>query len=64
MTRHIFFLIWILTLMLICSPQARALDYIGLSGSTWGQITHDVDDLVGTGTMGYINQGIDWTTLP
>ncbi len=64
MTRHIFFLIWILALMLVCSPQARALDYIGLPGSTWGQVTHDVDDLVGTGTMGYINQGIDWTKLP
>lgn len=38
--------------------------YEALPGSTWGQISHDDDTLVGNGTMGYINQGIDWTTLP
>jgi hypothetical protein len=38
--------------------------YEALPGSTWGQVTHDDDTLVGNGTMGYINQGIDWTTLP
>lgn len=35
-----------------------------MPGSTWGQLTHDVDDLVGSGAMGYINQGIDWVKLP
>ncbi|MFI5304558.1 MAG: hypothetical protein ACHQYP_07150 [Nitrospiria bacterium] len=38
--------------------------YEGLSGSTWGQVSYDDDNMVGSGTMGYINQGIDWITLP
>lgn len=36
----------------------------GLPGSTWGQLTHDVDELTGSSAMGYINQGVDWVTLP
>jgi tetratricopeptide (TPR) repeat protein len=35
-----------------------------LSGSTYGKITHDFSGLTGTGVSGYLNQGIDWFTLP
>ncbi len=48
-------------LILALATPAGAIDF---PGSTWGQLTHDVDRLSGSGTMGYINQGIDWTTLP
>ena len=40
------------------------LPFQGLSGSTWDIFSHDFDSLVGSGAQGYINQGIDWTTLP
>jgi hypothetical protein len=53
-----------LVFSLILSLPARALSIEGLPGSTWGEATHDFDSLVGTGTLGYVNQGIDWTTLP
>lgn len=42
----------------------KAVPFEALSGSTWGILTHDMDGLTGDGIMGYINQGIDWTTLP
>ncbi|MBI3605188.1 MAG: hypothetical protein HY202_04070, partial [Nitrospirae bacterium] len=42
----------------------KALAIQGFPGSTWDQVSHDVDRLVGTGAMGNINQGIDWVTLP
>jgi hypothetical protein len=35
-----------------------------LSGSTYGRATHDFSGLTGTSVTGYINQGIDWLTLP
>jgi predicted Zn-dependent protease len=35
-----------------------------LSGSTYGKTTHDFAGLTGTSISGYINQGIDWFTLP
>jgi len=50
-------------LMLSLIPSL-AIGYEALPGSTWGQLTYDDDNLVGSGTMGYFNQGIDWTILP
>lgn len=35
-----------------------------LSGSTYGKATHDFAGLTGTSISGYINEGIDWFTLP
>ena len=35
-----------------------------LSGSTYGKTTHDFSGSTGTSLSGYINQGIDWFTLP
>ena len=46
------------------SQSVHAIEIQGYPGSTWGNISHDLDRLVGTGAMGYVNQGIDWTTLP
>ena len=54
----------IFVFILILSLPVRALSIEGYSGSTWGQVSHDFDSLVGSGTLGYVNQGIDWTTLP
>ncbi|MDP2681880.1 MAG: hypothetical protein Q8P28_03600 [Deltaproteobacteria bacterium] len=36
----------------------------GLSGSIWGRLNYDAAGLTGSGTMGWINQGIDWVTFP
>jgi len=57
-------IILISSLGLLGSRPASALKYEGLPGSTWGAVYHDNDQLVGTGTLGYVNQGIDWVTLP
>jgi len=46
------------------SQSVHAIEIQGYPGSTWGNISHDLDRLVGTGAMGYVNQGIDWVTLP
>ena len=54
----------IFVFILILSLPVRALSIEGLPGSTWGQAAHDFDSLVGSSTLGYVNQGIDWTTLP
>jgi len=54
----------VLVVSLLFSIPVFALDIQGLPGSTWGTVSHDVDKLVGTGAMGYINQGIDWVKLP
>jgi hypothetical protein len=51
-------------LILILSRPSSAFDILALPGSTWGQLSHDDDNLVGTGAMGYINQGVDWIKLP
>ena len=37
---------------------------IGYPGGTWGQVTHDDDNISGSGAMGWVNQGIDWVKLP
>jgi hypothetical protein len=37
---------------------------IGLPGAVWGNATYDIKGLTGSSAMGWINQGIDWITLP
>lgn len=64
MSRRVIFAGLIVFAALSVAAPAAGLDYIGLPGSTWGALTHDVDSLVGSGTQGYINQGIDWVKLP
>ena len=32
--------------------------------STWGRLQHDVEGNEGLGSLGWIQQGVDWTTLP
>lgn len=50
---------------IMAAGPAEAFEIVGLPGSTWGQVTHDADSgLTGTGFMGFVNQGIDWTKLP
>jgi len=44
--------------------SARAFDIKGLPGSTWGQASYEKADIAGPGVLGYVNQGIDWITLP
>jgi len=64
MIRRIFISAGLLIVLLLHSMPVFALSLQGLPGSTWGNVTHDVDSLVGTGAMGYVNQGIDWVQLP
>ncbi len=45
-------------------PPAAAFDIEGVPGSTWGQTTYENQSLTGPGAQGYLNQGIDWVTLP
>ena len=52
----------ILLCSLLASAGASAIE--GLPGSSWGLLSYDVDSLVGSGAMGWINQGIDWVKLP
>ncbi len=42
----------------------RAYEIEGLPGSTWGTVHYDINGLTGSGAMGFVNQGIDWFTLP
>ena len=35
-----------------------------LPGAVWATATYDNDDYSGSGLMGFVNQGIQWTTLP
>lgn len=53
----------LIVLALMVSPRnAVAID--ALPGSTWGTVSQDAENLEGPGAIGYLNQGIDWTTLP
>lgn len=36
----------------------------GLPGGVWAQATYDNDNYSGSGMMGFVNQGIQWVTLP
>ena len=47
---------------LIASTPAQGIE--ALPGSTWGSVSYSAQGQTGTGFMGWINQGIDWTTLP
>lgn len=35
-----------------------------LPGSTWGNASYEKADIAGPGVLGYVNQGVDWITLP
>lgn len=45
-------------------PAAEAFEIEGYPGSTWGQLSYDNDEISGSGVMGFVNQGVQWTTLP
>jgi len=44
--------------------SAWGLDIEGLPGSTWGHASYEKADIAGPGVLGYVNQGVDWITLP
>lgn len=46
--------------------KAKDSDFIaeGFPLSTWGKLSHDGNGLTGSSAMGWIQQGIDWFTLP
>lgn len=46
------------------TAHAGALEIQALPGSVWGQTTYDNDGISGSGFMGFMNQGIEWLTLP
>ena len=65
MLRKLFSFGIVLILCLIFSTNAFGFDVKEIPGSTWNQITLETNGLTrGLSTIGYINQGIDWGTLP
>lgn len=48
----------------VAGGTSSAFGIEGLPGSTWGQASYEKADIAGPGVLGYVNQGIDWTTLP
>jgi hypothetical protein len=55
-------IVFLCGMLLAVSIPAQGIE--GLPGSSWGYLTHSVQGLTGSGGAGWINQGIDWTTLP
>jgi|GEM_PF-1074334 len=53
-----------LFLMAWLAAAAPARAVVGYGGSTWGQVTQDFGGLEGLGSMGYVEQGVDWVELP
>lgn len=51
-------------LAVVTAEVCWAFDIKGLPGSTWGQASYEKADIAGPGVIGYVNQGIDWVTLP
>jgi hypothetical protein len=49
---------------IVFAVSTPALGIESLPGSSWGILTHSSNSLTGSGGMGWINQGIDWFTLP
>lgn len=46
------------------SRNPLPLGIIGFPGAVWANLTYDINGLTGSSAMGWINQGIDWITLP
>ena len=47
----------------IMPGHAKAYEVQSLPGSTWVNINYSDRGIVGSGAMGWINQGIDWFTV-
>ncbi len=45
-------------------PVAWGYEIEGFPGAVWGQASYESADISGPGVLGYVNQGIDWVTLP
>ena len=45
-------------------PSESALPLEGIPFSTWGKLSNDASGPTGSGGMGWIQQGVDWITLP
>lgn len=61
-----FYLVWFYDWNLKTSenPRLLGINIKGLPGSTWGRLNYDVTGLNGSGAQGFVNQGINWGTLP
>lgn len=59
---HIIFIITFQILIFFAPLSSFAIE--GLPGANWVSLNHDVGGITGSGGMGWINQGIDWGTLP
>ncbi len=51
-------------LWLTAAVPVYSFEVEGLPGATWGQVTHSVSGITGSGSMGWVRQGIDWFVLP
>jgi hypothetical protein len=45
-------------------PTLLGIPVLGFPTRTWGQFFHSFSNLEGTGTIGWLSQGIDWFSLP
>lgn len=61
-----FFLTWFYTWDLKSpdNPKFLGIKLNGLPGSTWGVLTNDINGINGSGAQFFVNQGVNWTTLP
>ncbi len=37
---------------------------LGFPFGVWGKLTHDINDVEGSGSMGWVSQGVEWADLP
>lgn len=45
-------------------PNVFGIPVLGFPLSTWGKLTHDLNNLEGDGAQGFVRQGIEWFELP
>ena len=50
--------------LILAAASARAWQPLGYPGSTWGDVGRDFSGFSGNGTMGYVQQGVDWFAFP
>jgi len=56
-----------LALLLLLAASATSTPAAAIQafpGDTWGRVSHELDENTGTGLSFFVNQGIDWATLP
>ena len=56
---------WVLGFLVVAlAVPAAAFSPVAYPGSTWGHLNRDLDGIEGNGTLGKVQQGVRWITLP